>query len=178
MSPEINSFITRFANGLNRCGIFDSPGNIRFAVQQAKTKKNRKIVFIGRGLDEREIEVFQYKKRARDPLLIKAGGEFKFLINMVDSQSYPIEKYSFRFVGLRKSINGIHSLRFDKDLNTPRSRNDWDDQMQDAPSHPAHHLHINFEEDNHMRLPTGVVDPLMIIASIDCWYLKVLSELY
>jgi len=95
---------------------------------------------------------------------------------MIASHPDPIEKYSFRFIGLTKSKNGIHSLRFDKDLNTPRGCSDWDDDIEDAPSHPAYHLHINFEEDNHMRLPTGVVDPLMIIASINYWYLQLLSE--
>jgi len=80
MSPEINSFITKFENGLNKCGIFISSGNIRSAVQQAKTKKNKEIVYIGRGLDEREVKPFRDKKRALDPLPIKTGGEFKFLI--------------------------------------------------------------------------------------------------
>ncbi len=50
MTPEINSFITKFENALNKCQIFISPGNIRSAVQQARTKKGKEIVFIGRGL--------------------------------------------------------------------------------------------------------------------------------
>lgn len=176
MSPEINSFIIKFENALNKCRIFTSSGNIRSAVQQAMSKKGKEIVHIGRGLEEREIESFQDKKIASEPLLIKNGGQFKFYIKMVSSSPDLLENYSFRFTGLKKSKNGIHSLRFDKNLNTPRACNDWDEDMQDAPSHPAHHLHINFEEDNQMRLYTGATNPLMIIASIDYWYLQLLCE--
>jgi len=174
MNPGINDFIKKFEHALNRCQIFISSGNIHFAVQQAKSKKDKdkEIFYIGRGLDENEIKNFQDKKLASDPLLIEKGGEFKFLIKIIASQPNPptIEKYSFRFIGLTKSKNGIHSLRFDKDLSVPRRRSDWDDDMKDAPSHPVHHLHINFEDDNQMRLPTGDIKPLMIIASIDYWY--------
>lgn len=177
MSPYINKFVVRFDNALNRCAIFDSPGNIQFAVQLGSTKNGEKIAHIGRGLDEREVEKLKFKDKtlARDPLFIVRGGEFKFFIRLNASQSPLIEKYSFRFIGLRRSKNGVHSLRFDRDLNTPTRHDDWDQQMQDAPSHPAHHLHVNFEEDNNMRLPTGIVDPLMIIASINYWYLQILS---
>jgi len=170
MNPEINSFIIKFENALNKCRIFIPSGNIRSAVQQIKPKKDKEIFCIGRGLDENEIKIFQDKKLASDPLLIKEGGEFKFFIRMNTSDLNLFEKYSFRFIGLTKSKNGIHSLRFDKDLNTLRGCSDWDDDMQDAPSHPVHHLHINFEDDNQMRLPTGDIKPLMIIASIDYWY--------
>ena len=170
MNPGINDFIKKFENALNRCQIFISSGNIRSAVQQIKPKKDKEIFYIGRGLDENEIKIFQDKKLASDPLLIKEGGEFKFFIRMNTSDLNLFEKYSFRFIGLTKSKNGIHSLRFDKDLNTLRGCSDWDDDMQDAPSHPVHHLHINFEDDNQMRLPTGDIKPLMIIASIDYWY--------
>lgn len=171
MSPEINSFITKFENALNRCQIFISSGSsIRSAVQQVRSSKKKEIVYIGRGLDESEVKWFQDKSLASEPLLIKKGGEFKFLIKMIGSHPDPLENYSFRFIGLTKSKNGIHSLRFDKDLNTPRGRLDWNDDINDAPSHPAHHLHINFEEDNQMRLPTGAIDPLILIGSIDYWY--------
>jgi|GEM_PF-3252052 hypothetical protein len=180
MNPEINSFIIKFENVLNKCRIFIPSGNIRPAVQPARSKKSKgeEIVYIGRGLDEKEIESFKDKELASDPLLIEKGGEFKFLIKIIASQPNPpiIEKYSFRFIGLTKSKNGIHSLRFDKDLSAPRGRSDWDDDMQDAPSHPVHHLHINFEEDNQMRLPTGFINPIMIISSIDYWYGQLLCE--
>ncbi len=186
MSPDINSFIIQFENVLDRCAIFESSDNIHVAVQRVSTKGNGEIVYIGRGLDEREIEIFRDNKRkAREPLHIRRGGEFKFIIKMNTSHADLLEKYSFRFLDLRRTINGVRSLRFDKDLNTPRGRNDWDDDMKDAPSHPAHHLHVNFDEDNHMRLPIGLPKkcvstakayPLMIIASIDYWYRNVLSE--
>lgn len=179
MNPDINRCITIFNNWLNRCAIFDPPGNIQFAVQAGPTRKGEPIAHIGRGLDEREVKKLKFndKKLASDPLYIKRGGEFKFFIRLNASQSPMMEKYSFRFIGLRKSKNGVHSLRFDKDLNRPRGRNGWDGDFEDdAPSHPIHHLHINFEDDNDMRLPTGAIDPLMIIASIDYWYRNILYE--
>jgi hypothetical protein len=179
MSPEINSFIIKFENALNKCRIFIPSDIIRSAVQQARSKKGEEIVYIGRGLDENEIKIFQNDQYlASDPLLIEKGGEFKFLIKIIATQEAPLifEKYSLRFIGLTKSKNSIHSLRFDKDLNTPRRCDDWDDDMEDAPSHPTHHLHINFEKDNQMRLPTGEINPLMIISSIDCWYGQLLCE--
>ena len=178
MNPAINSCITIFKNGLDSCVIFDPPGHTQFAVQLGSTNKGEQFAHIGRGLDEREVKKLKFndKKLARDPLYIKRGGEFKFFIRLNASQSPLIEKYSFRFIGLRKSKNGVHSLRFDKDLNAPRDCDDWDQKTQDAPSHPAHHLHINFEDDNDMRLPTGAIDPLMMIASIDHWYRNILSK--
>ena len=92
-------------------------------------------------------------------------------------------EYGLRFINLAKSINGVVSLRYDKAYGAACRADDWDDEMGDAPSHPVHHLHVNFavpsenpfQQDNDLRLPTGFVDPIVILRSIDCWYRRKLG---
>lgn len=185
MNPQINTFIVKYQNSLAKCQIFDCLGKdlcpaVRRVVPSGR--KKQEMVIIERGMDERYLKYFNDQKQlAQKPLPIHKGGLFSFIIKLRIGSDGNLEypSYSFRFTNLTKSVNGVHSFRFDKDVNIPRGCSDWDENMADAPSHPCHHLHVNFSPlknsedytpDNTLRLPTGPINPLIILPSIDHWY--------
>lgn len=182
MTPALNEFYVRYQDCLARCRIFDT--DTKPAVQIIKNR-DRKELWLARGLEEgRSLEKFRQDQRlAREPLPILGGGFFNFFITCREAgEQADIPSYTLRFLDL-KTTNGIHSFRYDKDLGVPRGQPDWDADLKDAPSHPGHHLHINFtkpengqyEPDNDLRLPTGPVDPLMVLLSVDHWYSRLLG---
>lgn len=187
MKSALNDFHLYYNTCLRSCNIFDKPqGDTDPAIETVKRGNNKEELLLGRGVEEeKQLKHFKDQQRARKPLPILGGGSFKLFIkcSATGNQKHAdIVSYTLRFVDL-KTKNGIHCFRYDKDLGVPRGRPDWDEELEDAPSHPAHHLHINFvkpkegqyEPDNDLRLPTGDVDPVMILRSVDYWYSRVLG---
>jgi hypothetical protein len=82
-----------------------------------------------------------------------------------------VEAYQIRIEDLAKNPNALVALRYDKTAGLPKGQG-WDDDLQDNPNHPYCHLHLNYTtpDANDLRLPTGHVSPLLLLAAFDHWY--------
>jgi hypothetical protein len=82
-----------------------------------------------------------------------------------------IEAYRITVEGLAENPNGIHAFRYDKTQGLPQGQG-WDGDLKDNPQHPHCHLHLNYRVHgaNDLRLPTGAVSPVLLLAAFDHWY--------
>jgi hypothetical protein len=110
------------------------------------------------------------------PFRLIHGGELSLYlrIRQVGTRSHPrveVDAYRMEVVDLGKNPSGIDALRYDKPEGLPKGPG-WDDDLQDNRQHPHCHLHLNFrvEGANDLRLPTGHVSPLLLLAAFDHWY--------
>lgn len=82
--------------------------------------------------------------------------------------------YRVALFDLPSNDNRIESLRFDQSEGRP-GWHGWDDVIDDNPEHPWAHMHINFHltpDANDFRMPTGRVCPILLLLTIDHWYLR------
>ena len=72
--------------------------------------------------------------------------------------------------GRRNGIR-IYVFRYDKTAGLPKEKG-WNDDLRDNPQHPHCHLHLNYDVTgaNDLRLPTGSVSPILLMAAFDHWY--------
>ena len=113
---------------------------------------------------------------ATSPFRLIHGGELTLYlrIRQAGSRSRPaveIEAYLMQVVDLDKNPNGIDAIRYDKPEGLPKGPG-WDHDLQDNPQHPHCHLHVNYRvpDANDLRLPTGPVSPVLLLATFDHWY--------
>jgi len=129
---------------------------------------------IARGFTERELA--SWPDAAVPPFRLIYGGVLHLYLRMrqVGTRSRPeveIDAYRIKVENLADNPNGIGALRYDKTPGLTRGQG-WDDDLQDNPQHPLCHLHLNYRVRgaNDLRLPTGHVSPLLLLAAFDHWY--------
>jgi hypothetical protein len=119
-------------------------------------------------------DLFESQPDAQRSFDLARGGQLDVFLKVRRSRKGVAEVASYRIAirGLpTPNENHVSSLRYDKSQGQPRRG--WDDELGDNPQHPWRHLHLNFDASqaaNVLRLPTGEVDPIVILASFDYWY--------
>ena len=111
---------------------------------------------------------------AHKSFALAKGGDLDLFLRVRKNGEGRAEVASYRIAVHRLPSNGnnLVCLRFDKSQGQPR-RDGWDEVLGDNPQHPWGHLHLNFDASqaaNDLRLPTGEVDPIILLASFDHWY--------
>ena len=113
---------------------------------------------------------------AMRPFRLICGGELSLYlrIRQVGTGSdarVEIDAYRMQVVDLGTNHAGIDAIRYDKPERLPKGPG-WDKDLQDNPQHPHCHLHLNYRVvgANDLRLPTGHVSPLLLLAAFDHWY--------
>jgi hypothetical protein len=129
---------------------------------------------IARGFMEGELA--SWPDAAVPPFHLIYGGVLHLYmrIRQVGTKSHPtveIDAYRIKVEDLAENPNGIGALRYDKTQGMPQFEG-WDDDLKDNPHHPHCHLHLNYRElgANDLRLPTGPVSPVLLVATFDHWY--------
>ncbi len=123
-----------------------------------------------------ESEVTSWPDVAAPPFHLIGGGMLHLYmrIRQTGTRSSPqveIDAYIIKLEGLAENPNGIHAFRYDKTAGLPKGEG-WNDDLQDNPLHPHCHLHLNYDatDANDLRLPTGSVSPILLVAAFDHWY--------
>jgi hypothetical protein len=112
------------------------------------------------------------------PLTLVSGGILRFRAQIREVK----EKYSLRVeveeyrmcveeLDTEGNPNRMECFRYDRPAKPPQGHG-WDDDLDDNPQHPHGHLHINFASTgaNDLRMPTGLVCPILLIKAFDYWY--------
>ena len=133
-----------------------------------------KIWIVKRSEIDAPYELFENEPTAHTAFQLRGGGQLDLFLRIRKNGDGLAEVASYRIVVRQlppTNDNSITSLRYDKSQGQPRR--DWDDELNDNPQHPWRHLHLNFDASqaaNELRLPTGEVDPIILLASFDHWY--------
>jgi len=132
-----------------------------------------KIWIVERSESENASGLFVNDPTAQTAFQLTKGGHLNLSLRLRTKSDGLAEVASYRIAvrQLPTNVNAIESLRYDKSEGQPRR--DWDDQLNDNPQHPWRHLHLNFDASqaaNDLRLPTGEVDPILLLVSFDNWY--------
>ncbi len=151
---------------------------------------HRPAILLARGLEGVGLAEFEDQEVAAAPIPIYDGGKFSFYMRYcVSAQNEPeMVSFGIRFMNLCKSVNGVDSIRYDKNVGAAKGMPDFDEDILpigDAPSHPVCHVHVNYavpnhiniQADNDLRLPAGDVDPILVVRSVDHWYCRRLGIL-
>jgi hypothetical protein len=142
--------------------------------------KTRDQWFLQRGgpMDQ-ETNLFKNQKasqKASQAMTLCENGQIEFRLWLRErdkTRELEIVNYRLAFLNLPDNPNKIQSFRYDYSTGQKRGPG-WDDDLGDNPEHPQAHVHINFTGDdrtaNNLRMPTGQVDPILILRAFDYWY--------
>ncbi|MCY2992408.1 MAG: hypothetical protein NTY19_31690 [Planctomycetota bacterium] len=111
---------------------------------------------------------------AHAPFELAKGGRLDLFLRLRTNDKGLAEIATYRLAvrQIPPNINNIVSLRLDKKEGQPRG-DGWDPKLGDNPQHPWAHLHLNFDKSdraNELRIPTGEVEPIVLLMSFDHWY--------
>jgi hypothetical protein len=117
-------------------------------------------------------ELFEDDPAAHSAFRLAGGGHLDLFLRIRENAGLAeVASYRIAVRQLPTNDNRITSLRYDKSQGQPKR--DWDEGLGENPQHPWRHLHLNFDAShpaNDLRLPTGEVDPIIVLVSFDHWY--------
>ena len=111
---------------------------------------------------------------AAKPITMNGGGEVSIYVRVCQKRNNGMDLVAYRITvrGLRENVNGVSSFRYDRSEGRP-PQDGWDEGLGDNPAHPWAHMHLNFdasETANGLRLPTGVVCPVVLLRALGYWH--------
>ncbi len=179
VSGTCKGYIQRLNACVRSCAII-VPEERNLTVPAKRLEGHRDEAWIlGRG---DEYEAFAQDGVGAEPYSLNRQGQFHLYIHIrrklfkrkkVQQQDDGVEivAYNLKFMGLAQNPNFIETLRFDRSAGQPAGN--WDDELGENIEHPWQHLHVNFHHTpaaNELRLATGVVCPIVVLANFAHWY--------
>ena len=139
---------------------------------------SKRIWLVVRGFEVPQ-SLFGADPLAAKPFGLVRGGALRFRVQIREERAkhattgVEVVEYRFHVDGLDKdgNPNQVECFRYDRPAGQRRGLG-WDADLDDNPEHPHGHLHINFlvPDANELRMPTGVVCPILLIKAFDYWY--------
>ena len=169
----LNEYIQQVKMCIAQCGVMD-PAEREISHRRDETGA---VWLIGRGNEIDQSGLFDAGAQPVHPFPLTKGGRIHLYIRIrsagtTNQPSTRIANYRLRFLDIQDNENEIRSIRYDGDEGLPKSEG-WDEDLQDNPHHPRFHAHVGFHnspEANNLRLPTGFVNPILVIKAFDHWY--------
>lgn len=168
-------FVQMFSACVSTCATLDPEDR----VVATRHDISRRVWIIGRGLNHDRSSLFLDDPSARRPIQLIRGGEVTLYVSIRETGNQAvIASYRFGIINLPDNSNDIKSLRYDRSEGHP-SGIGWVDELDDNPHHPWGHLHVNFassQDANDLRLPTGNLNPILLLRAFDHWYWSRFNE--
>ena len=167
----IQAYIQRLFATIEKCASIDAQDRSNIHRQRLQ---DGTTWLIGRGSADARIR--SWPDSAVRPFDLICGGVLHLYmrIRQIRARSGPaveVEAYQIKIEDLANNPNGLGAIRYDKTSGLPKGQG-WVNDLQDNPQHPHCHLHLNYDapDANDLRLPTGHVPPLLLLAAFDHWY--------
>jgi len=166
--PYARRYVQSIQACISSCSAIDNADR-RVATRNVASSE---LWIVGRGVNRAGLPVFGEDPASSKSMQLVSGGELELFIYIREKHAgHEVVSYRIAITSLPPNPNDIQSFRYDRSEGRP-TNDGWDEEIQDNPKHPWAHMHINFTADNAnaCRMPTGNIEPLLLLRTFDHWY--------